>query len=47
MLENECVNFDQNSTASIQSYWDPKYWDTPLFPRLGLGLVGDVIVYIF
>ena len=31
---NKCGNFDQNPTASIKSYWEPGYRDTPLFPRL-------------
>ena len=31
---DKCGNFDQNPTASIKSYWEPGYRDTPLFPRL-------------
>ena len=34
---DKCGNFDQNPTASIKSYWEPGYRDTPLFPRLLLG----------
>ena len=31
---DKCGNFDRNPTASIKSYWEPGYPDTPLFSCL-------------
>ena len=36
-------NSYQNPTASIKSYWEPGYRDTPLFPRLSPPPLADVI----